>query len=163
LLLPINDRRRSVGLLWGVTMKAKIEKQVSNARNYGNEKETVSNFIVIGKINGEMREVVNARCYMGRSRSASTVYASIWVHGNGIYTSGKGTAGGYGYHKESAAVGDAIMNAGVTLWGSPYTGETGDLKHRAHIGGCGSGSIRAALEAIAKAAGARGKLIWVSC
>lgn len=144
-------------------MKAKIEKQVSNARNYGNEKETVSNFIVLGKINGETREVVNARCYMGRSRSASTVYASIWVHGNGIYTSGKGTAGGYGYHKESAAISDAISDAGITLWGSPYAGETGDMKKRVYFGGCGEQSIRAALEAIAKAAGARGKLIYVSC
>lgn len=144
-------------------MKAKIEKQVSNARNYANEKETVSNFIVLGKINGETREVVNARCYMGRSRSASTVYASVWVLGDGISTSGKGTAGGYGYHKESAAISDAISDAGITLWGSPYAGETGDQKRRAHIGGCGSESIRAALEAIAKAAGARGKLIYVSC
>lgn len=144
-------------------MKAKIEKQVSNACNYGNKKETVGNFIVLGKINGETREVVSARCYMGRSRSASTVYASVWVHGNGIYTSGKGTAGGYGYHKESTAISDAISDAGITLWGSPYAGETGDMKKRVYFGGCGCESIRAALEAIAKAAGARGKLIYVNC
>jgi len=62
-------------------MKAIITKQVQNATNYGNNKETVSKFVVLGKLNGEMREVVDCRVYMGRSASASTVYASLWVHG----------------------------------------------------------------------------------
>jgi hypothetical protein len=37
-----------------------------------------------------------------------------------------------------------------------------DNKKRAHIGGCGSDSMRAAFEAIARAAGARGKLLFIS-
>jgi len=164
-------------------MKAIITQQLSNARNYGNEKETVNKFVVLGKINGELREVVDCRCYMARSASASVVYASVWVHGNNIYTSGKGSAGGYGYHKESAAVGSALSNAGIELWGSPYANEVNTWlydeqrsmtpkeiaarrrkqnKQRAHIGGCGDESLKAALLATAKAAGARGKLTIVS-
>ena len=164
-------------------MKAIITKQVSNACNHGGDKETVSKYVVIGKINGELHEVVDARCYMGRSASASKVYASVWVKGNGVYTSGTGSAGGYGYHKPSAAVASAISSAGIELYGSPYANEVNTWLHdeqrsmtakeiaarrrvqnkqRAHIGGCGDESVRAALLAIAKAAGARGKLTIVS-
>lgn len=160
-------------------MKAKITKQVRNARNYGGEKETVSKYLVLDK-NG--KEFVDCRVYMGRSWSASTVYASIWVHGDGVYTAGSGKAGGYGYHKESAAIGSAISDAGIELYGSPY-GEpcrwnydekreyaTKELtaikrkenKQRAHIGGCGDPSVRLALETIARATGARGPLIFVT-
>lgn len=62
---------------------------------------------------------------MGRSRNASTVYASIWVHANGHYLAGHGNAGGYGYHKESAAFQDAITSAGIQLVGSPYADDKG--------------------------------------
>ena len=84
---------------------------------------------------------------MGRSNSASVVYCSIWVHShvpqdsglkNG-YWSGRGTAGGGGYHKESAALAGAIESAGITLEGN--------------IGGCGEGSMRHALTAIARSLG----------
>ena len=164
-------------------MKAIITKQISNARNYGGDKETITKYVVLSKINGELREVVDARCYMGRSAAASKVYASVWVHGDGVHTSGTGSAGGYGYHKPSAAIASAISSAGIELYGSPYANEVNTWLHdeqrsmtpkeitarrraqnkqRAHIGGCGDASVRAALLAIAKAAGARGKLIIVS-
>ena len=80
-----------------------------------------------------------ARCYMGRPASASTVYASIWIQSSGIYTSGKGKAGGYGYHKESAAIGDAIKSAGIEL--------------SKDIEGLGDGAIEEALKAIALSLG----------
>lgn len=162
-------------------MKAVFTKPQSNAYNYSRDKELVGAYSVMGKIKGEMREVVCARAYMGRSRSASTVYASLWVHAGEFSTSGKGSAGGYGYHKESAAFEDAIRSAGVELYGSPYyeperynfnekrlytekeraamTREAN--KKRAHIGGVGDSAMRAAFEAIARAAGARGKLVFV--
>lgn len=152
-------------------MKAIISKPgTSNGYNYSRDKELVSAYSVIGKINGEMREIVTARCYMSRSSSASVVYCSLWVHAGNIYCSGKGSAGGYGYHKESAALQEAISSAGIELYGSPYRGATFDtpdakrkaMKTMAHIGGCGSDSMREALEAIAKAAGARGKLVFIS-
>lgn len=167
-------------------LKAIIKNQVQNARNYSGEKEIVSKYIVLGKINGEMREIVDARVYMGRSRNAANVYASIWVHGRDkegkeIYTTGKGTAGGYGYHKSSAAIGSAISSAEIELYGNVY-GEPRfnyeekreytaseltamrrkTFKKRAHIGGVGDSAIEAALLAIAKAAGGKGKLSIVS-
>lgn len=178
-------------------MKAIIEKQVSNARNYGGEKEIVSKYVVLDKTG---KEFVDCRAYMGRSRNSSTVYSSIWVHGNDIHTSGKGNATGYGYHKESAAIASAISDAGITLWGCPYSDEKGmtyaekpnpdykpfeertpeeqdsgpygfrtisyrckeNLKKRVHFGGCGETAIRVALLAIAKAAGLKGKALFVS-
>lgn len=163
-------------------MKAIIKSQVSNAYNYSGQKEIVSKYVVIGKIRGEIREIVDARAYMGRSRSASTVYASIWVHGDNIYTSGRGQAGGYGYHKESAAIGSAISSAEIELYGDVYDdsmrwnyaekrentpAEIAKLKRaaakrRTHIGGVGDSAIKSALLAIAKAAGGRGKLTIVS-
>ena len=102
-------------------MKAVLTKQnVSNGHNYGGEKEMVSAFSIIGKIDGKLQAVVTARCYMGRSKNSSTVYASVWAHGTGVCIAGHGSAGGYGYHKESAAIGSAISSAGVELYGSPY-------------------------------------------
>ena len=138
-------------------MQATINEQASNARNYGGEKETVTTMRVVARVNGKLATPVEARFYMGRSRTASTVYCALWVHGANVYTSGSGQAGGGGYHKESAALQSAITSAGIELHGSNYAlseGDAEDLTKRAHIGGCGSESMRAALLAIAKAAGA---------
>ena len=165
-------------------MKAIIKNQVRNARNYGGEKETVAKYVILAKTKhcNEVREIVDCRVYMGRSRSASTVYASLWIHAFECHTSGTGSAGGWGYHKESAAIASAITNAGIELYGSPY-GEPRRWNHdekreyiakeltaikrkenkqRCHIGGCGETSVRLALEAIAWVVGARGKLLFVS-
>ena len=156
-------------------MKAKITMQVSNARNYSGEKEIVSKYIVLGFINGAQKEIVDARAYMGRSRNSSTVYASIWVHGGEVHTSGKGSAGGYGYHKESAAIGSAISDAGIELYGDVYDSDCrwnyaekrentpaeiakikrAQNKKRTYINGVGDSAIKSALLAIAKAAGGR--------
>lgn len=147
-----------------ITMRATLpEVGLSNARNYGGEKETVSTYTVVGKINGKLAVIVTARMYMGRSNSASTVYCSLWVN-FGNYTSGKGQAGGYGYHKESAALQDAISSAGIKLYGSnyPHWGDKKpDYKKQANIGGCGTGSMETALKSIARAAGAKGELLIV--
>ena len=164
-------------------MKAKIIEQVHKAKNYGGEKETVSKYVVLAKTAqcNELREIVDCRVYMGRSRNSSTVYASIWVHAADFYTSGTGTAGGYGYHKESAAIQSAITSAGIELYGDVcgsdcqwnYEEKRENTpreiaaikrrldKRRAHIGGVVDSAIRSALEAIARAAGARaGNLFW---
>lgn len=161
-------------------LKAKINAALSNGYNYSGSKELVGAYSVMGKVNGQLIEVVSARAYMGKSKQASTVYASIWVCA-GVYTSGRGSAGGYGYHKESAAFQDAISSAGIELYGI-----TGDMdrwnydekreysaaefskmkrqadKKRAYIGGVGESAMRDAFEAIARAAGAKGKLLYVS-
>ena len=105
-------------------MKAKLIKQASNAKNQAGDKELVSAFSVIGKIDGALKEVVCTRVYMGRSKSAIAVHASIWVHGT-VETSGRGSATGYGYHKESAAIASAIESAGIELLGSQYSDDKG--------------------------------------
>jgi len=157
-------------------MIAKFTKfNVSNARNYSNEKETTDTYILIGKKPGQdFKELITCRCYMGRSSQASVVYASIWVHGGRvqlkkgaepveIYVSGKGSAGGYGYHKSSAAIDEAIRSAGIELYGSPYApGKTRtrrnggqeeaiDYKRQASISGVGDSAIQDALYAIGEA------------
>ena len=98
-------------------MKATLAKEyTSNARNYGGEKELSCSWNAVCKDdNGTIHEPVTVRCYMGRSRNASRVYASVWVHNHPISLSGTGWAGGYGYDKKSAAVQDAMTKAEIEL------------------------------------------------
>lgn len=103
---------------------------------------------------------VDVRVYMGRSSSASAVYCSVWARSRKgaklvnvftdgkkpvrlsmdpaqtIHVSGRGSAGGYGYHKESAAIEDAFTSAGFSFEG--------------HFGGCGDGPAEHAVEAVAR-------------
>ena len=144
------------------SMKAVFTKEYDKAINHGGKMETVSQFILIDK--KTEREVVVARTYMGRGRSASQVKAAVWVtlsdkkkpagweYG---HTSGSGCAGGYGYDKGSTAIADAIESAGIELYGTTYQrhGEKVDFKKRVHFGGVGVTATRAALLAIAYAAG----------
>lgn len=84
-------------------------------------------------------EAIVARFY-GRG---ATRYCVVWVHvwryrpdtGDNI-TVGMGKAGGGGYHKDSAALSDALEDAGFTL-SYPF-------------GGHGCGAERDALEAVAR-------------
>lgn len=137
---------------------------LSNAKNYSQEKELVSRYLVIDK--KTERVIIDCRCYMGRSSNSTQVYASIWINsikplcedeeGFTTYTSGGGSAGGYGYHKESAAIGDAISSAGFTLLGnaSGY-GDKPDFKRVCHIDGAGESAIESALLAIAYTCGSK--------
>ena len=139
------------------TNKAKLPpKDISNAKNMGGDKETIDTMRLVAfdaralkraKDKGfsspeqhAMPVVVDARFYMGRSNSASVVYCSIWVRTrNGRHLSGHGSAGGYGYHKQSAALDSAIRSAGIEM--------------EASCSGCGEGAMRHAMEAVANAAG----------
>lgn len=143
-------------------------KRSDNARGSESSHSLISEWQIIDK--KTERTVITCRTYTkGRG---NTVYASLWVHritdknkpADWEYgeTSGRGQAGGYGYHKASAAVAEAIRSAGIELWGSAYGHPVnGDspavtralLKKHAHIGGCGDSSIECALSAIAYAAG----------
>ena len=120
-------------------MKAQIVCTQSNAVNYGNKKELVNSWNVIVNSENGLKNIITVRCYMGRSTNASTVYASIWVHSTDHQTSGTSNAGGYGYHKASAAIGDAIASAGIGL--------------SKDISGVGNGAIHEALGAIAESMG----------
>lgn len=77
------------------------------------------------------RTPVELRCYGTGAKN----FACLWVNASPLHASGSGSAGGYGYHRTSAAVSEAIQNAGFTLSES--------------IGGVGEGAIRDALCAIA--------------
>ncbi len=135
---------------------------LSNAKNFSQEKELVSRYMVIDKKTEKV--IIDCRCYMGRSSNSSQVYASVWINslkplcedaeGFTTYTSGHGIAGGYGYHKESAAIDDAISSAGFTLFGS-LSGydDKPDFKRTCNIAGIGESAIEAALLAIAHACG----------
>ena len=141
-------------------IKASIVKKAENAKRPDN-KELVSAFsLVVRMPDGSMREAVTARCYMGRSASASVVHAVLWVRcADGEWTSGSGSAGGYGYHKESAAIADAISSAGVTLQDLDRT----DRKDRwFDLSGTGTSYYPQVFEAIARAAGYRGRTLLVS-
>ena len=92
------------------------------------------------------KQVVDARFWMGRSNSASVVYCSIWIHGNGFECSGRGQAGGYGYHKPSAAFAAAVGSAGIQL-AKP-------------VDGVGDSAVRDAIETIGQAMGYRGKMLF---
>lgn len=115
----------------------------SNAKNLAPKKETVGTWSLVAiappglDTAGDMVEVITARTYMARSADgAGPVYASLWIHSPGFYTSGHGRANGYGYHKPSAAIQDALDSAGFKL-------------ERA-IDGCGSEAIKDAFAAIAR-------------
>lgn len=144
------------------SMKAVFTKECDKAINHGGKMETIGQFILIDK--KTEREVVVARTYMGRGRSASQVKASIWITlsdkkkpADWEYgcTSGSGQASGYGYDKASTAIADAIESAGIELYGTTYQhhGETVDFKKRIHFGGVGVTATRAALLEIAYSAG----------
>jgi hypothetical protein len=127
-----------------------------NARNLGDTKETVKTFTVLGIKIGETgrpvsRCLVTLRLYCGRSRSASTVYSAIWVHGQDQWTTGKGSAGGYGYCKYSEAAARAIESAGIELYGKPHGYGDVDYSKPCDIGGVGESAIKAALLAIGQA------------
>jgi len=63
------------------------------------------------------QQVIDCRLYVGRSAKSSRVYACVWVHApkapEYLYT--HGYAGGWGYDKKSAAVWDALNNAGFAF------------------------------------------------
>jgi hypothetical protein len=149
--------------LKAVLVKADASKQ---ATNMSDSKELVSSWHIIAAYKGELCEAVTVRCYMGRSREASVMYASVWIRcTDGTWHSGRGSAGGYGYCKQSSAIGKAFVNAGVDLYGSPYgrySGEPVDMKKRFWMDGTGTSSMGEILGAIARAAGYRGSMTLVS-
>ena len=67
--------------------------------------------------------------------------ACLWVNADPLHTQGSGRAGGCGYHRPSAAAGEAISNAGFAL--------------SKGISGVGDSAIESALCAIAKAIGVK--------
>ena len=124
----------------------------SNAKHL--DKEIIRKYHVVGckldypgTLNGELVSILTANVYMSRSRDgASPVYCALWVHAPGVcYTSGRGKASGYGYHKTSA-IDAALTSAGIELIDS----KTGKV---VTIDGVGDSAIEDAFLAIGKACG----------
>jgi len=148
------------------TMKAKFTaKELHNVKPGYDKKEVVASFNAVVCKDGEIHNPVSATCYMGRSLNSSTVYCNVWIHGkvkdDWLSLSGSGQAGGYGYHRVSAAVGMALRSAGVELYGTPYTnGEEKkvNMNKKCSIHGVGDSAVEAAFKAICRAMGYRGKV-----
>ena len=95
------------------------------------------------------RGLVRAKIY--RAPSSTTVYCAVWIDGQ----RGIGSAGGGGYHKHSAALDEAIRDAGYELYGDPYGYELEGERRSAYkgpqsIAGRGEGSMETAMKALAK-------------
>ena len=129
--------------------KARIVNPVENGKNHGGGKELVNAYSFVVNTAKGMKEAITVRVYMGRSSTASTVYASVWIRGKQTYVSGHGTAGGYGYHKESTAIGCALRSAGVELLEKTEDGTWCSF----YIDGTGSSYYDGVFKAIVRALG----------
>jgi hypothetical protein len=117
--------------------------------------------------NGELCEVITLRTYFNEKGSGmQPVRACVWITPavDGPWHSGRGSASGCGYHKESAAIADACEAAGVQLFGNAYArqGEKADYKKPFYFGGTGSSGYETIFKAIGRAAGYKGSMVWVS-
>lgn len=119
--------------------RAKIVKEWKEHFNSKHRKEDM--FRAYKVLDTNFNTVVDCRLYQpGRS---STCYCCLWVSAPDKYKSGSGTAGGYGYHKASSAVGSAVRNAGFSL--------------DKYIDGVGDKAIEGALLAVARCVRGRRK------
>lgn len=122
---------------------------------------------LVAIVNGQPEEVITVRTYWNpRGSGMQPVRACVWVKpaAGGEWLTGRGSASGCGYHKESAAIADAVDAAGIELWGSAYrfNSEPVDFKKRVYFGGTGSSAYEDIFKAIARAVGYRGRMRWVS-
>jgi len=108
------------------------------------------NSVMVAVTNKYPTGAVIAKFYM--SPRGSAVHCALWVGGE---RRGWGTAGGWGYHKHSAALSEAMGRAGVELYGNPYGEGRGDETFPkgkpVHIDGRGHGSMVDAMQAMARA------------
>ena len=118
-------------------MKVTIKPTDSGLRQYRKENNFLEEFAVIAVRNGKIENPVTLRIY-GTQRMN---YACVWYNNGEIYGHGGGSAGGYGYHRTSAAAYWAMVKAGIEL-SEP-------------IDGRGESAINQALTAIAKKLGYR--------
>lgn len=125
-------------------LKANVDNLTETAKTYGRRDKGFDREIaVIDPKSG--RAIVTARIYW----PGETAYCALWVNHGSRHGMGAGKAGGYGYHKPSAALGNAIHDAGITLTGDVYGREKTDKP--ASIKGVGDSAMQEACEAIARA------------
>lgn len=104
--------------------------------NYRKERKFAESYTAVVIEADRITEPVTLRIY----RTDNRCYACLWVNGSEIgWRSGSGWAGGYGYHKASAAAAEAFRAAGVVLEGNN------------RLAGCGDPAIREAVQVTAQA------------
>lgn len=119
-------------------MENKIEKmelkECKHNMRFRDKAEHVGGYIGTVCQDGEILVPVDVRFYMGRSSSASVVKCAIWIYSTDHHGMGYGSAGGYGYDKQSAALDEAIESCGIKL--------------KERIGGVGDSACVGAIDAI---------------
>lgn len=88
-----------------------VQNTTDQARKARNNQALIEEYAVLAPRADGIALLVTRRLYMSTARDASRVTAIVWVGG----AHGSGWAGGYGYHKQSAAVSAAIASAGFEL------------------------------------------------
>ena len=105
-------------------MKITSIKQLDGiqAKKHRKESSFYNSYKLIAIYKGELVEVADLRNYA----TSATNYACLWIHSkkNNFYTSGSGSAGGYGYHRESQASFEAFQSAGIEF--NEFWGGSGD-------------------------------------
>ena len=136
-------------------MICKIEERRETGKNLGVSKEMVGAYSIVCHQDGKLVEAVTARSWMGRSRNAERVYATIWAKPSdgSEWFSGHDYAGGYGYHKESSAFEGAASRAGFL-----FEDREGN---RLSWGGSGDSAMWESFEAIARALGYTGECMLI--
>lgn len=86
-------------------------------RNHRKENNFQEEYLGLAIVDGKIKEAVNCRIYGTQSRN----YCCIWFNNGDKWAAGSDYAGGYGYHRPSAAVQGALNAAGVTGF-SPIDG-----------------------------------------
>lgn len=122
---------------------------VSNARQL--DKQLASAYTLVA-YDGGFKEIVRVKIWA--TKTGSRYYAAIWVQGddsnNRPWVSGAGSAGGWGYHKASAALSEALDSAEIKLFRSQ---EQIDYTKAADISGRGETVLQEAIYAIGRACG----------
>lgn len=131
------------------------DADTQNGKNWGDKLELIGSALLVAFDKRErckdpnagdgFATVIDARWYMARhSDGASPIRCSVWIRTRrqelgARYFAGHGTASGYGYHKQSAALDAALDSAGIKL--------------EKRFDGCGGSAAKRALEAVARASG----------
>lgn len=96
-------------------MKVKNYERRQQAINIKHRKEDHYQESLLGVVvdDGKLKVVVDLRIYGTKAMN----YACVWIQDSkhDVHCNGSGSAGGYGYHRPSAAASEAFYNAGVEL------------------------------------------------
>jgi hypothetical protein len=90
-------------------------KESAKSMAFRDKKEIIYGFQCIDPSNNIA--VIDCRIYCGKSTYSQQIIAAVWIHDRKgqRYSHGVGIAGGYGYHKGSAAIESALHDMGIKL------------------------------------------------